>query len=270
MASLQDDKGGAISSPTLGSQSSTDSTDRTISPGSKGKFERFEHKGQLEAVIRDPKLFKRLMKRTLCAECGVKCMQSRFGNVSALVLPSMIDMFWCSKCGRLLCEKHRGHHTCEKYDAMMAARRAMTAEEVRKEVAEAEQKKLQAEAEAEAEKAARDAEIASKYFAIKEQRKTIASKASHIASFIQRASLQAPAGSGRQELLESYSVANRISIELWNEVESPTVSYALREDVWDQIKDIYARAQEITGMQIVLEGAPLDVQNSWEVGRAPP
>ena len=82
MASLQDDKGGAISSPTLGSQSSTDSTDRTISPGSKGKFERFEHKGQLEAVIRDPKLFKRLMKQ----ECWSKQSGFKITSIENLLM----------------------------------------------------------------------------------------------------------------------------------------------------------------------------------------
>lgn len=230
----------------------------------------YEHKGQLEAVIRDPKGFKRLMKRTVCGECGVKCMQSRFGNVSALVLPSMINMFWCEKCGRLLCEKHRGQHTCEKQDAMDAKRRAMTAEEVRQEVEEAQQLKLQQEAEAAAAKKASDAEKASQYFEIKERRHTLASKAKIIANFIQDMALRAPAGNVRQELLVMAPVSLRICIELSNEIESPTVSFALRDDIWEETKRMYERAVEISGMQSMVEGQPLSLHNSWEPAPAPP
>ena len=28
------------------------------------------------------------------------------------------DTFWCSDCGRVLCDSHRYQHTCERLDAM--------------------------------------------------------------------------------------------------------------------------------------------------------
>lgn len=250
----------------MASLGNTSSTTSSSSGGSEPSAKVYEKKSELEAVIRSPKGFKRLMKRTVCGECGVKgFMTSRFGNVSALVLPSMINMFWCESCGRLLCEKHRGLHTCERVDALAAKRRAMTAEEVRQEVEEAAQLKLQREVEAAAAKAESDARKASEYFEIKEKRHTLSAKAGHIASFIQSQAVRAPNGSAaKQELLDMQPVALRIRFELHNETESPTVNFALREDIWAEIKAMYLRAVQITGMVMTLDGGPLDVRNSWE------
>jgi len=86
---------------------------------------------QVQAMLASPKAYKRFLKRTKCAQCGAKCMDKRFGPISALVVLSMIDSFWCSACGRLLCDKHRSLHTCEKQDFLNAKQRSKTAEQIK-------------------------------------------------------------------------------------------------------------------------------------------
>jgi len=49
---------------------------------------------QVEAVISDPKAYKKFVKRTKCAECGTKCMEKRFASSSALIVIAMVDTFW--------------------------------------------------------------------------------------------------------------------------------------------------------------------------------
>ncbi len=83
----------------------------------------------------------------------------------------------------------------------------------------AEQRKLQAAADAEAAKAVLDRAAADGFAERKAKRKLIASKTTHIANFLQRASIEAPSGTAKKtELLELYTRASRANIALWNEV----------------------------------------------------
>ena len=122
------------------------------SPGTVEMPAIYERKTEVETVLRSA--FKRFVKRTKCAQCGVKCMEKRFASSSTLIVQSMIDVcifynvfcflflflfcvyflqtFWCDKCGRVLCEKHRNQHTCERQDFLDAKRRSMTPDQVRK------------------------------------------------------------------------------------------------------------------------------------------
>jgi hypothetical protein len=84
-------------------------------------------------------------------------MATRFKDSSSMMVGCMIDTFYCGGpkgCGRLLCDKHRNQHTCERVDAIAAKKRAMTAEQIQAEVREKELLRTQQEAEAEAEKQA--------------------------------------------------------------------------------------------------------------------
>jgi hypothetical protein len=95
------------------------------------------------------------VKRSKCAQCGVKSLATRFKDSSAMMVTCMIDTFYCggsSGCGRILCEKHRNQHTCERVDAIAAKRRAMTPEQIQAEVRAKEAEKFQREAEEEATK----------------------------------------------------------------------------------------------------------------------
>jgi heterodisulfide reductase subunit A-like polyferredoxin len=85
----------------------------------------------VQAVLADPKAYKRFLKRTQCAQCGAKCMEKRFGAISPLVVGSMVDTFWCEHCGRLLCDKHRSLHTCERRDFLDAKQRNKTAAQIK-------------------------------------------------------------------------------------------------------------------------------------------
>jgi hypothetical protein len=132
------------------------------------------------------------------------------------------------------------------------------------EVAETEQRRLQAAAEADSFKAAA-ARVAAEGFAErKARRKLVASKSTHIANFLQRASLEAAQPAAKAELLELYTRASRANLELWNELESPTVLSGIHEAAWAEAMATYARGQELTGMVIVIEGLPLETRNPWD------
>ena len=64
---------------------------------------------------------------------------------------------------------------------------------------------------------------AAKYYALKSRRQTVASKSTHVASFVQRISVQTEAGYVRDELLRLYESCNRCNLRLWNEVSRPEV-----------------------------------------------
>jgi cell division protein FtsB len=179
------------------------------------------------------------------------------------MVETMLDTFWCDKCGRITCEKHRSQHTCERQDFLAAKRRAMTVEQVAAEVAEKEHRRQQAEAEAEALKAAANRAISEGFLERKARRKLIASKSTHVANFLQRASIEAAPGRGKQELLELYTKASRANLALWNEVETPTVP-GLLDHVWAEVAAAYGRGSEVTGLQVRLEDGPLDLRNPWD------
>eukprot|EP00614_Pseudopedinella_elastica_P006336 CAMPEP_0172609044 /NCGR_PEP_ID=MMETSP1068-20121228/29065_1 /TAXON_ID=35684 /ORGANISM="Pseudopedinella elastica, Strain CCMP716" /LENGTH=183 /DNA_ID=CAMNT_0013412467 /DNA_START=179 /DNA_END=730 /DNA_ORIENTATION=- len=175
----------------------------------------------------------------------------------------MIDTFWCDKCGRLLCDKHRNQHTCERVDHLAAKRRAMTAEEIAAEVREKQNRQLQAAAEEAAEKEAKLRAASEGYTERKARRKIIAGKSTHIANFLQRAALQTQDQRAKAELLELYQKANRVNLELWNEFETPTVP-GTKDDSWAEAVAAYRRGSEITGMVIMLEGRQLETRNPWD------
>jgi hypothetical protein len=132
-------------------------------------------------------------------------------------------------------------------------------------VKEKEQRKLQAEAEAEALKQSQAAEISQGYAERKARRKIVAGKSTHIANFLQRASISAAQGSRLQrDLLELYTKASRINLELWNEFESPTVKEGIKEDSWNEIVDLYQRGSELTGTVIVIDGERFSTTNPWD------
>ena len=158
----------------------------------------------------------------------------------------MLDTFFCGDCGRLLCEAHRSLHTCERHDAEKQRKASMTYEQVQQEVREKELQKEQAAAEAEAERQTIAEQKATTYLMMKERRKTLASKSTHIANFIQQMSLRdGVVGSVQAELLEAYTSASRINLRLWNEYETPSERGALANDEWQRLCALYTRACEV-------------------------
>lgn len=187
------------------------------------------------------------------------------------VVKTMLDTFWCKDCSRLLCETHRSQHTCERYDEKKSRLQKMTPEQIKEQLEAEARRKLQAEEAAKAAQRAVAVAAEEKRLQMKAKRKLIAGKAMQVASFLQSAAREgsdARPKSVVDELLELYTKANRISLHLWNEYESPSVS-GLDEEEWAAMKEIYARAKELLHMFIVVDGQPLDMTNPWEEGAGP-
>merc|ERR550532_833172 len=63
----------------------------------------------------------------------------------SMVVIHMLDSCWCHECGRLLCEKHRYQHTCERLDQQKERNKHLTKEQLAAQLAEAEARKKEAE-----------------------------------------------------------------------------------------------------------------------------
>lgn len=104
----------------------------------------------------------------------------------------------------------------------------------------------------------------------RERRKLVAAKAHHVKNFLQQQARDPSSPAARNqhihnELLELYTRADRIALRLFNDIESPSMPMGgLAEEDWADLKDIYARGRELTGMYITVEGQPLNMRNPWE------
>eukprot|EP00929_Paragymnodinium_shiwhaense_P038564 TRINITY_DN20361_c0_g1_i1.p1 TRINITY_DN20361_c0_g1~~TRINITY_DN20361_c0_g1_i1.p1 ORF type:complete len:260 (+),score=55.10 TRINITY_DN20361_c0_g1_i1:76-855(+) len=226
-------------------------------------------KSDLEALT-TPGKWKPFCK-TKCGQSGCDVMATkRFNSSMPFVVSKMHETFWCPECGRILCEKHRANHTCERLDQQKERNANMTPEQIAARMAEAE--KLQT-AKEEEEKLARRV-IAQKEeaerSARKAKRKIIAGKAKIVEDFIQQMSRRQAdnASTGRatavrDQLFELYPKSKRLSLTLYNEYEEPTKP-GLAEEEWEEVKTIYLRARELTGAFAAVDGQPLDLRNPWE------
>jgi len=166
---------------------------------------------------------------------------------------------------RVLCDKHRYQHTCERVDAEKERLRTMTTDQLRE--------RMEMDA-ANAIRAAEDTRERERAAAVlverqkaerKEKRKLIASKARSVEQFVQRCARE---GDSRpqnvlNELLDMYPKVSRISLSLYNEFEHPS-SQEVGGDDWEDLKAHYARARELTGMYIMTEEGPLSMRNPWD------
>jgi len=221
-------------------------------------------KADLEAYVKDQ--FKKFCKEK-CVECGKPATKRFSGNMS-FVVSQMLATFWCPECGRILCEPHRYQHTCERLDLQKERNKHLTHEQLAAQLAEAEalkqakeeQRKAEARMVAEAEEQQR--------LVRKDRRQVLARKAKCVEDFLQGISRDTTANEARgprlrDELFELYTRAKRISLTLYNEYEHPTLP-GLADSEWEAIKEIYARATELTGMFVAVEGEPLDMRNAWD------
>lgn len=221
-------------------------------------------KADIEALVKDK--FKTFCKEK-CAQCG-KPATKRFANTMSFVVGQMLNTYWCNECGRVLCESCRDQHTCERLDQQKERNKNLTHEQLAAQMAEVEARKLAAEEEQKAE-ARRVAEAEEQQRLIrKDRRHLIARKAKHVEDFLQGISRDTDSTASRgpawrNELLELYTKARRIALTLYNEFEHPTLP-GLAEEDWDDMKGIYTRAREMTGMFIAVEGQPLDMRNPWD------
>ncbi|KAJ8608741.1 hypothetical protein CTAYLR_007804 [Chrysophaeum taylorii] len=197
-----------------------------------------------------------------CGECGAQGFK-KYNKTSPVVLRAQISSFWCKECSRLLCEKHRNLHKCERVDAARQAARRMTGEEIRERARIAEARRVEQET-LEAERKRRENEAkAARHYLWKSRRKLVAGRSTHVANFAQRSALQAPPGRDRERLLEIYASCNRINLHLWNEVEAPTTPEAIDDQAYSKLRAHYAEASEITGMVVTVDGLPLDLNLDW-------
>lgn len=221
-------------------------------------------KADLEAFVKGQ--FKAFCKEK-CAQCG-KPATKRFSTGMSVVVINMVDTFWCKECGRILCEKCRYQHTCERLDQQKERNKHLTHEQLAAQIAEAEALKEAAEEE-KAAAARKIAEAEEQQRLIrKDKRALIARKAKAVEDFLQGISRDTEANEARgtrvrDELFELYTRAKRISLTLYNEYEHPTLP-GLAEDDWQQVKEIYVRARELTHMYVLFEDRPLDMRNPWD------
>lgn len=183
-----------------------------------------------------------------------------------MIIKQMSDQYWCKDCGRVLCDKHRYQHTCEVIDAEKEKNSKMTIEELRLRLEVDAARKLAIEAVAEDEKRAA-AEIVEGEKAIRKgRRKLIAGKAHSIASFLQQCARDPDLERRPQfqkELGELYTRANRNALALYNEYETPS-GPELAETEWADVKEIYVRTRELTGVVLMIDGEPLSLRNPWD------
>lgn len=223
-------------------------------------------KDDVEAMVKNS--FKSFCKEK-CAECGKPATKSA-STMPSFVVANMLGKWWCGDCGRLLCESCRiqGQHKCEKLDQQKDRNKNITREQLAAQIAEAEAYKQSLEEEKKAE-ARRAAEVEEqKRLERKDRRLLIAKKSKHVEDFLQGLARDTEGAAARgvarrDEMLELYTRAKRIALTLYNEYEHPSLP-GLAEEDWQAMKDIYKRAQEITGMYISVEGQPLDMQNPWD------
>lgn len=203
-----------------------------------------------------------------CAQCQQRATK-RFEKSMSSVVKHMIETFWCPSCGRLLCERHRDTHTCEKFDAEKERMRRMTADEVKQQMIDAEERKEAAAAALKDEERAKAEEANRRVVEMQNRRKTLAGKAQQVEKFLQSVARDAefPARMGKpahEEILEMYTKVSRIALFLYNEMESPTVKGRTADEEWAELAEAYERARELTGMIIMHDGQPLSMRNSWD------
>eukprot|EP00930_Biecheleria_cincta_P100221 TRINITY_DN91848_c0_g1_i1.p1 TRINITY_DN91848_c0_g1~~TRINITY_DN91848_c0_g1_i1.p1 ORF type:complete len:261 (-),score=59.42 TRINITY_DN91848_c0_g1_i1:36-785(-) len=220
-------------------------------------------KEELEDFItKDKKAF----LKTPCAECGGSCgLAKKYKETMAVIVKNMLDNFWCRDCGRVLCDKDRYQHTCEVIDAAKEKNAKITKESLAQQLADDEARKAAVEAAAKAERI-RAAEILEQEKSQrKAKRKILAQKAKQVESFIQQRSRDTTglSESKKNQMLELYPRASRISLALYNQFEHPDNTEVGGQD-WEDIKEIYAKARELTGMIIMTEDGPLDMRNPWD------
>jgi len=105
----------------------------------------------------------------------------------------------------------------------------------------------------------------------KEKRNILASKAARqVESFIQSRSRDATGLSQAKhnQLLDIYPKVSRISLSLYNQFEHPDSTEVGGQD-WEDLKEYYALARELTGMIIMTEDGPLDMRNPWDPPEEP-
>lgn len=227
-------------------------------------------KADLEAFVTGT--FKTFCKEK-CAECGAPATK-RFSTSMSFVVSKMLESFWCPECGRVLCEKHRYQHTCEKLDQQKARNKNLTHEQLAAQLAEAEALKQAAEDAKKAE-ARREAEALEQQRLVrKDRRAMLARKAKCVEDFLQGFLRDTDANAARgprvrDELFDMYGRSKRLSLTLYNEYEHPS-GPDLAEDDWREVKTIYERAKELTGMFVTVEGQPLDMRNPWDAPEADP
>lgn len=202
-----------------------------------------------------------------CAECaGVA--NKRFSSSMPSVVTHMFDSCWCNECGRVLCEKHRYQHTCERLDQQKERNKNLTKEQLAAQLAEAEalgkamEEKKTAERRTVAEAAEKERLIR------KDRRKVLAMKARHVEGFLQTISRDTEANEVRgtrvrDELFELYTRARRLSLTLYNEFEEPSMP-GLAEEDFQSVKEIYERTTELTHMVAMTEDGRLDMRNPWD------
>jgi len=207
-----------------------------------------------------------------CAECG-KPATKRFSGSMSVIVAQMLDSFWCNECGRVLCESHRHQHTCERLDHQKERNKHLTGMQVLSQYEQADRMKIQAaEEKAAAERAAAEARERERLIR-KDKRELLAKKAKYVEDFLQgfTRDTEATAARGnqvREELLHLYVRARRLALTLFNEYEHPS-SNQLAEEEWMEVKEVYERARELTGLFIMVEGQPLDMRNPWDPPPAP-
>eukprot|EP00403_Amphidinium_massartii_P047785 CAMPEP_0178459782 /NCGR_PEP_ID=MMETSP0689_2-20121128/48327_1 /TAXON_ID=160604 /ORGANISM="Amphidinium massartii, Strain CS-259" /LENGTH=258 /DNA_ID=CAMNT_0020086309 /DNA_START=76 /DNA_END=852 /DNA_ORIENTATION=- len=228
-----------------------------------GEVQRFP-KSDLEALVTGQ--FKEFLKLK-CAECG-KPATKRYSKSMSFVVSKMLESFWCPECGRVLCEAHRDQHTCERLDQQKERNKHLTHEQLASQLAEAEARKESLEEEKRL-AAAVIAEAAEKErLQRKGKREILAKKARAVEGLLQAVlrdtdMMQRRPASARTELEEMYGKAKRISLTLFNEFQHPTLPGLADED-WEEIKAIYQRVRDLTGMMAMMEEGPLDMRNPWD------
>mmetsp|Transcript_40476 Transcript_40476/g.116342 ORF Transcript_40476/g.116342 Transcript_40476/m.116342 type:complete len:266 (+) Transcript_40476:124-921(+) len=225
-------------------------------------------KADIEDLVKNR--FKTEFLKEKCAECG--CMATkRFKGTMSVIVAQMLDSFWCNECGRVLCESHRYQHTCERLDEQKERNKNISREALAAQMAEAERLKEAAEEEKRATARAAAALAEKERLIRKGKREVIAKKARVVEDFLMQftrpaavdGTTQVHGARVRDELFELYSRAKRIALTLYNEFEHPT-SPELPEQDWEDVKDIYERAKELTHMFAAVEGQPLDMHNPWD------
>ena len=74
----------------------SESSDGGVSPGAAEMPSVYEKKSEVLEALRS--LFKKFVKRTKCAQCGVKCLDKRFAQSSVLIVETMLDVISRTRC----------------------------------------------------------------------------------------------------------------------------------------------------------------------------
>jgi len=213
-------------------------------------------------ILRD----KKACLKTKCAECGGSCgLVKKYKDTMSVIIKSMMDTFWCRDCGRVLCDTHRYQHTCEKIDALKEKNAKITKEALLQQLRADEERKEATEAAAADEKRRAAEHLEQAKSQRKAKRKILAMKAKQVESFIQQRSRDSDGlrPGAHSQLLELYPRARGKALALYNQFEHPESQEVGGKD-WEDVKEIYAQARELTGMFVMTEDGPLDMRNPWD------